>query len=110
MFVYSGALLIRTVNTWENHANYPSMRIIGTYFTLCLVNGGELCTGQSYELPRRYELVRVKLSGLYCTCNLFSSLLDIEDSVRVCVCVAALKAIVTRYTAQDVMQTCMFPR
>ena len=27
-----------------------------------------------------------------------------------CVCVAALKAIVTRYTAQSVMRTCMFPR
>ena len=27
-----------------------------------------------------------------------------------CVCVAALKAIVTRYTAQSVMQTCMLPR
>ena len=27
-----------------------------------------------------------------------------------CVCVAALKAIVTRYTAQSVMRTCMLPR
>ena len=27
-----------------------------------------------------------------------------------CVCVAAQKAIVTRYTAQDVMWTCMLPR
>ena len=27
-----------------------------------------------------------------------------------CVCVAALKVIVTRYTAQSVMQTCMLPR
>ena len=27
-----------------------------------------------------------------------------------CVCVAALKVIVTRYTAQSVMRTCMLPR
>ena len=27
-----------------------------------------------------------------------------------CMCVAAIRVIVTRYTAQNVMQTCMLPR
>ena len=29
--------------------------------------------------------------------------------MNVCMCVAAMRAIVTRYTAQNVMRTCMLP-
>ena len=35
---------------------------------------------------------------------------NVFDSNTMCVCVAALKVIVTRYTAQSVMWTCMLPR
>ena len=47
-------------------ANYPNMWITWAYFYLNFVNGGELCTGQLYELSGRCELARVKLSGLCC--------------------------------------------
>ena len=53
IFHYSGARLIRTVNAWQNRANYPSMWIILAYFSLrfCQL----LCTGQLCELSRRCE-------------------------------------------------------
>ena len=67
--IYSRARLIRMANAWKNHANYPSMRIIQAYFTLCFINGRELCPEQACELSGVCEWARVKLSGLYCIRN-----------------------------------------
>ena len=65
--MYNGARLIRMANARKNRANYPSMRITEPILCYIFVNGGELCTGQPYNLSGRCELARVKLCGLYCT-------------------------------------------
>ena len=67
ILTYSRARLIRMANAQKNRANYPSMRIIQTYFTLRFNNVKELCPGQPCELSGRCELATVKLPGLHCT-------------------------------------------
>ena len=60
---YSGARLIRMANARKNRANYLSMRIIRVDYIL--ISDRELYPGQPFELSRRCELARVKLSWLY---------------------------------------------
>ena len=50
----------------KNDANYPNMRIIRAYFILSSIMLRRVVS-KSCELSGRCELVRVKLSGVYCT-------------------------------------------
>ena len=68
-------------------------------------------TDNRNSIKFRGNILGVLLSDLNRYLLLYESILsELDHLVNVCMCVAAMRAIVTRYTAQNVMWTCMLPR